>query len=536
MSKRTFFQGAVVLAAAGIVIKILGAVFRIPLANMIGSQGMAYYQAAYPVYVFFMMLATAGIPVAISRMVSERLAENKILHAHKVYKVSIILLLIIGVTSSSICFFGASHIVRWINIPGAYYAMRAIAPALLFVSLMAAFRGYFQGMQNMKPTAVSQIIEQFFRVGIGLFLAWYFIKTSSEYAAAGAAFGATIGGIAGLLTVVIIYFKRSRNRREASAIGYIGDDLEPGIAILSKIFVIAVPITIGAAIMPIMNFIDVAIIMKRLEAAGFVLSRAEDLYGQLSGFAGPLINFPQVLTQAVAMSLVPAVAMAAKQKDNEFLHRNVSLGLRTAMMAGFPCAVGLLVLAKPIMMALYPFQRESAVEAAPILMIMAIGVIFLSNVQTLTGILQGVGKQLVPVKNLAIGALFKIIITWWLAGVYVINVKGAAIGTVIAYITAALLNLLAVKKYTGTRFSYNLTYFKPLISSSVMGIGSGLTYKAFYLLTSSNGLSLLLAIIISVFIYTAMLFVTGAVEKEEIRMMPKGDKILRIINIFYKKG
>jgi len=534
MAKKSFFQGAIILAIAGIIIKVLGAFFRIPLANMIGTQGMAYYQAAYPVYVFFMMLATAGIPVAISRMVSERMAMDNHHGAHKVFRVSLVLLLTIGLVSSSVCFFGAGLIVKWINMEGAYIAMRSIAPALLFVSVMAAFRGYFQGMQNMKPTATSQVIEQLFRVSVGLSLAYVLIKTGTMEAAGGAAFGATIGGIAGLTAVAMIYgIKKKGFREDILRTSHMEE--EKGPVILSKIFVIAVPITIGAAIMPIMNFIDVAIIMRRLETAGYVLSQAEDLYGQLSGFAGPLINFPQVLTQAVAMSLVPTVAMGWKQKDMGFLHSNIQLGLRTAMLAGFPCAVGLFVLAQPIMTLLYPFQRESALAAAPILMIMAVGVIFLSTVQTLTGVLQGVGKQLIPVRNLAIGAVVKIGITWWLVGIYAVNVKGAAIGTVCAYLVAAVLNLLAIHKHTGTTFDLSLTFLKPGISALIMGGAAYGGYQILYGALGSNAIAVALAIGGSALLYGALLFATKAVTREELAKMPKGTKILKLVDAFRRK-
>ena len=164
MAKKSFVQGAVVLGIAGIIIKVLGAFFRIPLANLIGDQGMGYYQTAYPIYVLFLTLATAGIPIAISRMVSERIAMDEYYEAHKVFRVSFILLFIIGITSASICFFGAELLVDAMGNPGAKFAMMAISPALLFVPMQAAYRGNFQGMQDMKPTAVSQVIEQLFRV------------------------------------------------------------------------------------------------------------------------------------------------------------------------------------------------------------------------------------------------------------------------------------------------------------------------------------------------------------------------------------
>ena len=244
MTKKSFMQGAVILGIAGLFIKLLGAFFRIPLVNMIGTEAMSYYQSAYPVYVFFLTLATAGIPIAISKMVSERIATDRYYEANRVYRISFVLLLIIGIASSSICFFGAGWITRLMRIPEAVYSMKAIAPALLFVPLMASFRGYFQGMQDMKPTAVSQTVEQLFRVVCGLFLAYYLTRVSLEYAAAGAAFGATAGAVMGLLATVIVYLykrgglqaniKRTKRPKEENAS-----------SILAKIIIIAVPITVG---------------------------------------------------------------------------------------------------------------------------------------------------------------------------------------------------------------------------------------------------------------------------------------------------
>jgi stage V sporulation protein B len=227
--------------------------------------------------------------------------------------------------------------------------------------------------------------------------------------------------------------------------------------------------------------------------------------------------------------------MGWKQKDMGFLHSNIQLGLRTAMLAGFPCAVGLLVLAQPIMTLLYPFQRESALAAAPILMIMAVGVIFLSTVQTLTGVLQGVGKQLIPVRNLAIGAVVKIGITWWLVGIYAVNVKGAAIGTVCAYLVAAVLNLLAIHKHTGTTFDLSLTFLKPGISALIMGGAAYGGYQILYGALGSNAIAVALAIGGSALLYGALLFATKAVTREELAKMPKGTKILKLVDAFRRK-
>lgn len=528
MAKKSFVQGAVVLGIAGIIIKVLGAFFRIPLANLIGDQGMGYYQTAYPIYVLFLTLATAGIPIAISRMVSERIAMDEYYEAHKVFRVSFILLFIIGITSASICFFGADLLVSAMGNPGARFAMMAIAPALLFVPMQAAYRGYFQGMQDMKPTAVSQVIEQLFRVVAGLSLAYLLIKYGRHLAAAGASFGATAGAIGGVITVVSIYLYK-RRQLESNIERTKRQHSEKSSTILAKIFIIAIPVTIGAAIMPIMSAIDVGIVMRRLQETGWTHEAANSMYGQLTGMAGPLINFPQVLTQAVAMSLVPAVAAAYKQKDMTFLRENVQVGLRMSIIIGLPCAFGLMTLAEPIMLLLYPMQRQSAVSAAPCLFIMAAGVIFLSTVQTLTGVLQGIGKQMIPVRNLFIGAIAKVIITYTLTGVEAINVKGAAIGTVAAYIIAATLNLIAVKKYTGVKFDLMLTYIKPLIAALTMSAGAWLTHRILFGIMG-NAMATIIAVGVAGMVYCIMLFVIRAIKKDEIERLPKGKAMLRIAN------
>ena len=536
MGKKSFLQGAVVLGIAGIIIKILGAAFRIPLANIIGDTGMGYYQTAYPVYVLLLTLSTAGVPVAISRMVAERNAMGNPYEAYRVFKISFGLLFTIGISSSAVLFFGAEFIVGYLGNPGAKTAMMSIAPALLFVPIMASFRGFFQGMQNMNPTAVSQVMEQLFRVIIGLYLAVILANRGLEYAAAGASFGATAGSVAGLIAVFGIFVYRNKSIDK----GRVRPSVESTCKILVGILAIAVPITIGAAIMPIMNTIDVAIVIKRLTSSGFTPDAANSLYGQLTGMAGPLINFPQVLTQAISMSLVPAVAAAYKRRETEFLRYNVELGLRTALILGLPSALGLMVLSEPIMLLLYPAQKASAISAAPSLWILSFGVIFLATVQTLTGVLQGIGKQLIPVRNLAIGALVKVAITYYLTALPSINIRGAALGTVSAYIVASTLNLIAVKRLTGARFDLCMTVVKPLFSGLVMSGGVYVSHSlltillrnAKYSVTITGGIATAISIVIGAIIYLLMLIITRAITNDELKLMPKGEKVIGIFERF----
>lgn len=526
--KKTFMRGAVILGVSGMLIKLLGAFFRIPLANWIGDTGMGYYHTAYPVYVLLLTLSTAGLPTAIARLVSERTAENNHSEAYRIFKLSFLLMMSIGIISFIIFFLITPMFLSMVKEPKALLAMRAIAPALILVPAMTAFRGYFQGLQDMTPTAMSQVFGQLARVVAGLGLAWLLVDFGLEYAAAGATFGATVDAIFGTCIIAGIFFYRRPKILERCSSTAPDAERESAPEILKTVMWIAVPITIGAAIMPIMSNIDLVIVMRRLVSTGYNAVEANRLYGQLSGFAAVVANFPPVLTQALAASIVPAIAAARREGDLPFLKYNVVLGMRTAMLTGMPCAAGIFVLARPIMMLLYPQQQESALNAAACLEIFAIGVLFLSAVQTLTGILQGIGKQGIPVINLAIGAVVKIVITYNLTGIYDVNVKGAAIGTVVAYFIAAALDLAAVMKYTKVRFEISLTYIRPALASVCMAITVRGAYKLFGIFTG-NTISTLAAILFGVLAYIIFVFVFKALTVEDLMKMPKGQRLIKFL-------
>jgi stage V sporulation protein B len=544
MSKKTLIKGAATLGAAGIVVKILGAIFRIPLVNWIGDIGMANYNPAYYIYNFFLVLATAGIPIAISKMVSERIAVGHYGEAHKVYRISFALMGCIGVLSFFVLFVFAPQISELVNNPQAALAMRAIAPCLIFVPTMAALRGYFQGMQNMRPTAVSQIVEQFFRVVVGLSLAYVLFNLAGgssfaakydafERGAAGAAFGATAGSIGGLVMIVLVYVlsKKSIHRRISHSHN---EAFESTGLILKRIMIIAIPITIGAAIMPITNLVDVTIVIGRLQDAGLGYEAAKGLYGQLGGFVGSLVYLPQVLIYAVAISLVPLISAAHRIGDTVALRENVSLGIRLACIIGFPCAAGMMALSQPIMLLIYPAQTESAISASHILFTMSAGIFFLSASQTLTGALQGVGKQAIPVRNLMLGIILKIMITWVLTGIPSVNIQGAAIGTVAAFAVAAVLNLLAVRKYIGTEIGIIKTFGRPFVAAAIMGLTSKGIYELLRLWVDGNTIPTLVAIFVGVLLYGVMIIVTKTISRDELGKLPKGDKLLKILGPFIR--
>lgn len=519
-------KGATILAVAGIISKLFGAVFRIPLTNLIGAEGMSYYGVAYPVYSFFLILATAGLPVAISRMVSARIAIGDYRNAHKSYKISVQVMVGIGIVSFIICFFFAGPIATKMGNPDAKYSLMAIAPALLLAPIVSSYRGYFQGQQNMVPTAVSEVAEQLVRVGIGLSLSFILFKKGAEYASAGATFGASAGLVASMIILIIIY-RRTRSRRKDLMRKSIKRE-ESNKSLRKELLDIAIPITIGSTIMPIMMIIDSVIVMNRLQDTGWTLAMAKIKYGLISGFCDPLISFPSVFIDAVTISLIPAVTAAYTLKNKEELNKNIQTGIKTMMVVAFPCAVGLAALAGPILYMLYPTKLDEAEMSISLLQILTIGVVTLSIMRTFSSALQGIGKMVLPVINLFIGAVAKIIISYILVGIPFLNVNGAAIGTVTAYFIAAVLNYAALKKYADVNIDLRATFTKPLLSAAIMGAVTMLVYKLANNVFQSNALSTLIAIVIAVVVYFVLIFLTKAVTREDAKLLPKGDLIIKV--------
>ncbi len=525
MQKHSLLKGTLILSVAGVIVKVMGAIYRIPLANIITSEGMGYYGMAYPIYGFLIAISTAGLPIAISKLVSERIALGDKKEAHRVFRISFATLFIIGIVSSVALFSGAGFLVNVVlTNPKAYYSMLAVAPALFFVPLMSAFRGYFQGMQNMIPTALSQIFEQLGRVVVGFALAIVFLPKGLEYAAAGASFGASSGAIAGLIIIYIIYLlsrKKIMDELKDSPVIH----QEPVGKILYRLFAIAVPITLGTSVMPFMNLIDLSIVIRRLQFAGFSIEEANSLYGQLTQMAATLINFPQVITIALAASLVPAVSESVARRDAKGVTKKAVAGMKACILIGLPASIGLAVLAKPIMYMLYPKEPE----VWKVLQVLAFGFIFLAIIQTATGIIQGIGKPIVPVKHLLIGSVFKLIVSYILTGIPWINIRGAASGTVVGYMAAAILNYRYLKKETGIKLGIGDFLIKPAVAVAGMAAGVKVIYDWTVIATSSNTVSTMTAVVAGALVYGGLLLFSGGITSQELEMVPGGKRISRIL-------
>lgn len=534
MSKRNrnFIRGAALLGAAGIIVKIIGAVFRIPLGNLVGDLGMSYYQTAYPIYNWLLVVSTAGIPTAIAKMISEKEAVGDRAGVQKIFKTAFWLLAAIGIGTMILLMLTSQMICDAVQNPEAVYSMLSIAPALFFVSLVSVYRGYFQGLQEMKAYAMSQVVEQVFRVGVGLGLAFYFYRISLPYAAAGATFGATVGGLVGTLFMFVCYREFQKKQGLPDAENAFQE--EPVRSIIRKLITIAVPVTIGASVLPIMNLIDLGIVMNRLTEIGMG-DVAKNLYGQLTGYAATVVNLPMIVTAAVQISLVPAVSQYAVLNAKDELNRMIETGIRMGLIISLPSTFGLVVLAKPIMLLLYPMQQEAAISAGSILQVLGWGVLGLSMFQVLTGVLQGLGKPWVPARNLATAAAIKLILSYILVGIPSLNIMGAAGSTSAAFCLAALLNYFSLRQISAQPLDVKQVLFKPLVATGAM-ILTALGSYAGLAAVAGNSLATVLAVMLSGCVYLVVLIGVGGLTEEDYDLLPGGGKLRKFSQMIPGKG
>lgn len=523
--KVSFVQGAAILGIAGLIVKVIGAAFRIPLANTIGLIGTSYYDTAYPYYSWLLVISSSGLPTAISKMVSERVTLGDYRGAHRVFTTAMQILCCIGLLTSILMFFGSDYIARLHMLPEAAYCFKALAPALFFVALMCAYRGYMQGMQQMVPTAISQVVEQVGKLAVGLTLAFMLLDAGPEYAAMGALIGVTVSELLALIYVMLSYRRRwpkIRARLERS----VRREAEP---VAARLMAIALPITIGASISPLASVVDSALIIRILLKLGYAKETAQTAFSLMRTNVATLTNMPGVLTMALAMSLVPAISAFSAKRDHAGIQDTARLGLKLALIIGLPCAVGLFVLASPILSMLYPNLTEGELTLAVDLMhTSSIGVIFLSLVQSMTGVIQGMGKPNVPVFNLFIGFVLKVASLLALMNIPQINIQGAAVSTVVCYAFAGIADTIYVIRRAKLRLGLVDVLLKPVLSSGVMGFVVFMIYS-FMQEMEHQVLPTLAAVAVGVFAYGVMAIYFRFFTREELAYIPGGQRIRKLM-------
>jgi stage V sporulation protein B len=535
-TQKSFATGAAILAGMGFISKIIGAVYTIATTNIVGTHGMSYYTTAFPVYTFLLAISSAGLPVAISKMVSERVALNDYKAAHEVFLKAIKAMFVIGLVTTIVMILLSKPIATIVGRPKASLTLMAIAPSLFFVAMISAFRGYFQGIQQMMPTAVSQVVEQVVKVGAGLLLAWLWIGKGEIYGAAGAILGITISEVVAFFYLLIRY-RRKIADFQMHITSDMHDDLTKHIG--RKLIYLATPIIVGACAMPLVQLADTAIItntlngMKSIVLLGqeIILNKniVDSLYSLLTAYINPIVNMPAVFSLALAVSLVPSISASRARGDLDGISNKAGIGLKLSMLIGLPCAAGLYLLSTPIVHLLYArLSGDNLLIAGNLMEIMAFAVLFLTILQTMTGILQGLGKTYLPVINLFIGIGVKILISILFIRVPEVNIQGAAYGTVACYGIAALLDVICVIKYAKARPRILQDFIKPILATVCMGL-------VVYLLmphVASGEYSRFMTIgviVIAVVAYVLFTFLFGAINREDMEYLPGGKRITSVM-------
>ena len=517
-----FLKGTMILTISSIIVKVIGSLNWIILSRVLGGEGIGLYQMGFPIYLMAITVSSAGVPVAISIITSEKLANKDYRGAKRVFNVSLRLLLVSGLIFSSALLFGADFLINQhiIRDARAYYSIIALAPAVFFVTFLASFRGYLQGWQIMTPTATSEVVEQLVRVITMLVFADLFMPYGLAYAAGGASMGAGAGAFCALL--VLMWFYRRLKRRLHEEIETQDDSIPEESAghIIKRLLKLALPVSLTSLMLPIGANLDLLIVPQRLEAAGFDVRHATELFGYLTGMAVPLVNLATIFTAAMTISLVPSISESKALERFDAIRDKIRLAFRVAMIITFPCFMGLFFLAEKVATLIY-----NAPGAAGAIQTMSVGILFLGMHQISTGILQGLGKTAIPVINMILACLVKVVMSWWLTAIPFLGIKGASMATVADFAVAAIINMGFIYKYTGFTFSLG-SLLKPLLASGVMG---AVIYLVLSITEQLGMWCVLFAMVAAVPAYALALLAFGGLNKEDLDNVPFiGRRILAV--------
>ena len=612
----TFFGGAAILAVGILVVKLIGMFYKIPLLNIIGEQGSADFNNAYNIYSVLLTISTAGLPVAVSKLVSEADALGRRNQVRRTFRLALALFLILGVLSFLVMFFGSEQLAGLMNDSMAAPGIRALAPAVICVGCLSAFRGYAQGHGNMTPTAVSQIIEALCKLTVGLGLAYWLVGHGADasHAAAGAITGVTVGTIVAL-AYMLMNFLITRSQEPQLA----DDRPDEPATILKHLLMIAVPITISSSMVGIVTVIDTSLVQGQLQRAllenqdtwnlygNFVdftslkealsawqaalpdgstvsmslldqyAAQAEalrdqqsaltdlqsaslelhaalenisrTLYGNYSG-ALNIYNLPTSLMAAVTAAVIPAVSGALARRDRRGAGRITGSALRISALAACPMAVGLFVLGEPIMALIFPNLNPQL--AGPLLSTLGLATLFVCMMLVCNSILQAHGFVSLPVIIMVAGGVVKIITNYNVVIQPTIGIYGAPMGNILCFALCMTLDLVVMSRVIPRRPKYIQVFAKPLAASALMGLGAwavhGLMSKLFEatgifmsadpvthevlgLSRTGNAAATLLAILVAVVIYGVLVIALRAITKDDLMLMPKGEKIARMLHL-----
>ena len=542
-------QGTI-LAAASIFARILGMLYRFPLARILTDEGNAYYQTANSVYTILLMISTFSLPLAVSKLVSEKIHQGEMKNAQRIFHCSMKFALVSGGVMALLTFAFAGVICSVMKVDNAVYALRILAPAVFIYAIVGVLRGFFQGHESMIPTAVSQVIEQIVHVIVAVAAAIMMVNygnslsggdTSHTYAlgAAGATSGTTVSVAVSLVFLAFIFFsfnKEFSKRVAADPMKKMESDREIYYAILATIL----PVILSTVIYNITPTLDQAIFNRILSAQGYTQQQYNTIYGIYSGKFYVLMNVPLVLASSLAPSVVPPLSAAMVNGDYRDAKYKVRSVMRYTMIITIPCAVGFLMLGGPIMALVFGDWRQlpkGLMQAGSLMLI------FFAVSTVSTAVLQGMSRMKEPVKNSAIALVIHLIVLYVLLKYFQLNIYGVIYANTVFALVVCILNTMAIKRYLHYNQEVRKTFLIPLISAVVMGIGAWLIYKVLFFLlhipfidSFSNAFALIVAIVAAIFIYLFVLLRLKGVRESEIADLPKGEWIISVLHKIHFLG
>ncbi|HCW05706.1 MAG TPA: sporulation protein SpoVB [Clostridium sp.] len=533
MKEQSTTRGFAVLSAASLIVKLVSLLF-LPLLNFILPQeAIGSYNFTYTIFTFIYVLSNSGIPVAISKLVSELIAQNNYKDAIKSFKMARFLLIVIGLVMSLIMMLIAAPITRRAGQEDSELAIIVLAPTVLITSVMSAYRGYFQGRGNMTPTGVSQIVEQIVHTIFSLVCAALLIKISIKVGVAGATVGTTVGALVACIYLFIKYEKTKKFRIPKDV------DLSrvkrlPNKTLFRKLLTYGIPITLSVGLQQGGNFIDSLIAVNRLMDGGYTKKIAREMYGTI-GQTNSLINVPIAIVSALSVAVLPAISAAMAVGDRKLAQEKINQAMKICFIIVIPSAIGLAVLSKPIYGMLFP----DAVHGAKLMKLACLIVILMSIVQIQTTILQGLGKMNIVTATMFIGIVVKIITSYSLMAIPSINQFGSVAGNIMCFTVPLVLNYYYIKNTTRFRLNVLKYSLKPFIAAVAMGILALIAYIPFDIFISQGAsrlayvLPTIILMMVAAFVYAYAMIYLGGITKNDLNSI--SPKLVRIIPAFMKK-
>lgn len=539
-SKNYLVQGSI-LAVASIIAKIIGMIYRFPLTNTLGNEGNSYYSTANEVYNIVLMISSFSLPLAVSKLVSERIHKGEYKNAHRVFLCAMRFALIAGGALALLTYVFAGVITKYVlSIELAVYALRVLAPAIFVFAIVGVFRGFFQGYSNMTPTAVSQVIEQIvnaiFTVVCANIMYSYGVSLAQEngnellgpaWGAAGGTFGTVVSVTVAMLFMMFVYtvqkptLKRQM-RRDVTT------HLESERAIYRTMILTIIPIVLSTLIYNISNVADQGVFNKVLLSQGYTEKQYTSIWGIYSGQFRVLMNVPLSLASCLAPSVVPSLTAAMARGDRGDARRKIRTSVRFTMIITIPCAVGMAALAKPILTMLYPSLETGRPLAVGIMQAGALLIILYAFSTLTTGILQGLGKLQTPLINNAAALVIHFILLYVMLTAGNLNIYAVVWSNICFALIVSVLNAIAIARFLHYRQEWKRTFLIPMIVSIIMGAAAYLIYQLFHLVFG-NTISVLFAILAGVATYGIGLISFKGITVEEIAALPKGHLIVRLL-------